>query len=521
MYRADHVQIVVFAGPTDTNEHGPASVRPFKGLSFMRLTIGKPGLRVALFLGLAAQAALQAPGYAQVMSGSGNANMGTGAESGAGPGQIGTGTESGSNNSIPNLDSFRDLNGGQPPRYNPSEAIPYGSGIGSTLPGDGLLIPLDALFTPGESGNNQTASTVSAVHLKYAKSIPIPGERSLALSRVAGAAIFSGQLKIADEALTASADAARLMTPGLVRDQRLISIITALMSLAEANLREGKTDAAVPVEETDPKAPAKVDRSTLIRRAKAEWERAGDLVTLISNPTYLNEMVYRVAENIAYGSQTILLDFPTSEGENTSDKSGLNTSFSGLPDALLVQAAQLAEKATRPVWHDRALVAIASAAAESKQFTRAVNVAGQIPQPEVRSDAYLKIAMTQSRYRDFNGATKSFSLAAKSVASIPLDDPRVILAGVLIDSLVSVGRFDDAIASVGLYPTEPKKWIALGAIAESQGRRGEARAALAWINRDVPAAQRSLLYRRVSNGVVTSIEQNRNKANTSDLGIGR
>ena len=129
--------------------------------------------------------------------------------------------------------------------------------------------------------------------------------------------------------------------------------------------------------------------------------------------------------------------------------------------------------------------------------------------------------MIQSRIKDEEGATKSFSLAAKSVASIPLDDPRAILAGVLIDSLVSVGRFEDAIASVGLYPTEPKKWIALGAIAESQGRRGDARSALAWINRDIPAAQRSFLYRRVSNGVVTAIEQNRNKTNTSDAGLGR
>jgi hypothetical protein len=82
---------------------------------------------------------------------------------------------------------------------------------------------------------------------------------------------------------------------------------------------------------------------------------------------------------------------------------------------------------------------------------------------------------------------------------------------VLIDNLISVGRFDDARVSVGLYPDEPRKLVALGAIAESQGRRGAASSALAWINRDVPSQYRSQLYRRVSNGVVSAIEQNRSR----------
>src|SRR5205807_4976509 len=115
------------------------------------------------------------------------------------------------------------------------------------------------------------------------------------------------------------------------------------------------------------------------------------------------------------------------------------------------------------------------------------------------------------RRGDPKGATSTYKEAALAVASIPLDDPRDVLTGVLIDNLISVGRFEDARASVNLYSSVPLKMIALGAIAESQGRRGAAAEALAWINREVPAQYRSQLYRRVSNGVVSTIEQNRSR----------
>ncbi len=123
----------------------------------------------------------------------------------------------------------------------------------------------------------------------------------------------------------------------------------------------------------------------------------------------------------------------------------------------------------------------------------------------------LKVTETQARRGDPKGATQTYKEAAEAVASIPLDDPRAVLAGVLIDNLVAVGRFEDARASVGLYPDEPRRLVALGAIAESQGRRGAAKSAVAWIERDVPAQYRSQLYRRVSNGVVSAIENSRTR----------
>jgi hypothetical protein len=79
---------------------------------------------------------------------------------------------------------------------------------------------------------------------------------------------------------------------------------------------------------------------------------------------------------------------------------------------------------------------------------------------------------------------------------------------VLIDSLISVGRFDDARASVSLYPDAARKLAALGAIGESQGRRGLADQARAWIVREVNPEYRPQLLRRVVDGVLNSIDLN-------------
>jgi hypothetical protein len=358
-------------------------------------------------------------------------------------------------------------------------------------------------------------SVVTDLQLNYARTIPNAGDRSLALSRIASAATFSNQLELADKAIEDASAAAMEMSPGMIQDQRLISIITALMYLArDAHLRDGRVDVIIPDLRENPAAPAspKPDRVALIRRAESDWLRAAGLAQRIGNPTYRNEMMFRVADSLAYGSQTVVNEFPAVEGQSTGKAaSGLNTSYDGLPDRLLQEAAALSARIDRPVWHDTALVAVATAAAESRQFARALDVARMIPQPEVRTNALLKIAEVQARRGDDTGATSSYKEAALAVASIPLDDPRAVLTGVLIDNLISVGRFEDARASVGLYPDAPRQLVALGAIAESQGRRGAAASALAWINRDIPEEHRSRLYRRVNAGVVSAIESNRSR----------
>ena len=85
------------------------------------------------------------------------------------------------------------------------------------------------------------------------------------------------------------------------------------------------------------------------------------------------------------------------------------------------------------------------------------------------------------------------------------------MTGFLIDSLIASGRFDDARACTVIYPEESERFVALGAIAESQGRRGLADSARRWIETEAPPAYRSALLRRVVTGVLISVETERSK----------
>jgi hypothetical protein len=393
--------------------------------------------------------------------------------------------------------------------------IPFGPGVNTTFPDDASLFPFTQMPS-ALGGNANESSAVQDSQIEHARRIRTAGDRSMALQRVANAAIFSNQLSLAHTALGEAAQAAVEEPARLVHDQRLIAIITTYMNLGEAHLREGKADLSLPDPSGgDAASSPKSDRLLLIRRASAEWQRAAALAGKILNPTNRSEMLYRVIDAMAFGSQTIVNEFPTrasggNQGAGT-DSARSEESFMGPAEGVLRDAATLAMRIERPVWRDRALVQVASAAASSRQFAQGLAVARMIPQPEVRTDALLRIAESQARRDDPQGATRTYREAARAVASIPLSDPRAVLAGVLIDNLISVGRFEDARASITLYPDVPRQVIALGSIAESQGRRGAAESARAWIERDVPAEYQAQLLRRVNNGVLTSIEQNRSR----------
>ncbi len=326
---------------------------------------------------------------------------------------------------------------------------------------------------------------VSEIHLRYARTIANPGDRSLALSRIASAATFNNQLEMADAALTDASNAAMEMPDGLVRDQRLISIVMALLYLGEAHLREGRTDISIP------RLP-RPRRQTLPKVDRVEPDPPDDLATRHpprrgSSPSGSATSTTTARELDVPGRRRPGVRQPVDRqrvlqgGRGRERGSGATATgarrgptrshapFNGLPDQMLQEAAAIAERIDRPVWHDRGLVAVASAAAESRQFARALLVARRIPQPEVRTDALLKIAEIQARRGDPKNATATYREAAEAVASIPLADPRAVLAGVLIDNLIAVGRFVDARASIGLYPDQPPRLLALGSIAESQG----------------------------------------------------
>ena len=92
---------------------------------------------------------------------------------------------------------------------------------------------------PGSSRDRKGPTGVTQDLLKNARLIATPEERSLALQRIANGAIGANQLNLAhktlEEAITATSD----VTIPLVRDQRLIAIVTSLNFLTEALLREG------------------------------------------------------------------------------------------------------------------------------------------------------------------------------------------------------------------------------------------------------------------------------------------
>ncbi|MBV8611090.1 MAG: hypothetical protein JO034_26975 [Singulisphaera sp.] len=494
------------------------------------------GLSVSLALTLVAASRAQAPNSGPPLSsgsgaGTGTGMMGgdtrnttgTGQESGRLGGTTGTGTESGTGPRswpsreplLPEVGPRQPLPGGRMPRTTGS--IPLGPGATTNFPDNPALFPSPTL-PEGEPGESEL-SQVSPDILRDARAITDPGERSLALQRTANVAIFSQQLPLARQALIDAAEAALRVPVPLIHDQRLTAIIISMSNLAEATLREGKVDLSLPeIEGDQPSALPNVDRVKVIGQAEESWNRAADLAWRILNPTYRVEMLYRVVDNAAYGSQVIINEFPHggesihNGGESMHDgQNAEGRAIEAAADRVLANAAATAVRIERPVWRDRALVQITIAASASKQFARGSQVARTIPHPEVRSDALIRLADAQARRGDPQGATQTYADAARSVASIPAEGPRIILTGVLLDDMISVGRFGDAKASVGLYDDRPHQLNALGAIAESQGRRGRADEARAWITREIPPQEQSILYRRVNAGIISAIENSRSK----------
>ena len=427
----------------------------------------------------------------------------------------------------------------------------FGPGVDVHFPNDPYLIPFMVMEEPLGPGDKKVSNRITDDLLKNARLITTPDERSLALQRIANGAIGAGQLTLAhqilEEAITATSD----VTIPLVRDQRLIAIVISLNFLSEAQLREANQYLTMPPPAADENArpealPKRRDSEVLIRMARLEWQRGVYLASNIDNPTYRNEMLYKVAESVASGSATIANEFlrdlgadlPTerpSPGERPEPgkvpmvddatknrgKQDRTETYKKLADAILIDSFDVAKKIDRLIWKYRAMVRIALLAADSRQFARGVELARGIANGESRAEAMLILAEAQCRQPadQNNVATAAYQAAAEAVASVHQDGLRGVLAGFLVDSLISTGRFDDARACVVVYPSLPEKLVALGAIAEQQGRRGGAEAARRWIASDIPEQYRPTLYRQVASGVLWTIEQNRSKEIPGDAPI--
>jgi hypothetical protein len=502
-------------------------------------------LALCLTLGLLGEAHAQMTSGPGLTSGSG-AGTGSGASSGIQRNR--SGSLSGVGPGPAGGDSLR--GSVQPPGTRARRPLTsFGPGVDVTYPNDPYLLPFMELEQPGATFDRKAPTRITNELLKSARLITSPEERSLALQRLASGAIASRQLFMAHQLLEEATTATSEVTIPLVRDQRLIAIVTSMSALTDAMLLQGRQilneSASLEGEgRAEPLPKGATDPNVLIRTSRLEWQRAVYLAELIGNPTYRNEMMYKVAESMASGSASIANEYVRAapnpalspspgvappaapapkradprpaDGQPRSDvpakpKSVEVEAFRKTADAILIDSFGVAKKIDRLIWKYRAMVRIALLAADSEQYSRGFDLARGIQNGESRAEAMLLLAEAQTRDNQNEGATASYEEAAKAVATVQQDGLRGVLAGFVVDSLNASGRFEDARKCTVLYPNQAQRMVALGAIAESQGRRGAAESARRWIAAEVPEHLRPILYRRVTTGVLAAIEQNRSK----------
>jgi ribosomal protein S13 len=404
-----------------------------------------------------------------------------------------------------------------PPRQIPSGgSIPLGPGVNVRFPDDPGLAPLlgseDRL---GPAGSNR-AALVSPDLIDNVRMITVTYDRSRALQELAREAILSNQLLLAHRTLLQASTAALEERNALRHDQLIIEIITTTGQLTETLIREGRTQLTMlePQEGRPEPLPQRLNPKLSIRLARLEWQRARVLARAIINPTYRSEYLARVAEGLGRDSSRVVLEYvrrsdidsaPQAETLTEAEIKEVETSA----DDYLVEAEQVCQEIDRPIWKNTALERTAINAGESQQYPRAFSIARSIQNAEARSQALILVAESQCRHRQAVEATKTYAEVAEAVARVDLDGLRGVLTGYLVDSLISTGRFEDARACVVLYPMESERFVAMGAVAESEARRGSAERARQWIASDAPPAWRPALYRRVNSGVLAKIGNSR------------
>jgi hypothetical protein len=511
--------------------------------------IGKPAILAScLLLGIFTAAQAQMTGGAGLSSGSG-AGTGSGASTGV------LRNRSGSLSGVGPGYSTGDMLRGQPlqPLGRSRRRAPltsFGPGVDVSFPNDPYLLPFMELEQPGVVTDVKAPTKVPNDLLKSARTITSPEERSLALQRIANGAIASRQLFLAHQTLEEAITAASDVTIPLVRDQRLMKLVESMTMLTDAMLLQGRQilneSAGLEADlRLEPLPKGANDPAVLIRTSRLEWKRALYLAQIIGNPTYRNEMIYKVAESMASGSASIANEFvnatlpdparttpplpapaaaprpatpkPADPGaapradDPAKPKAPDAASLRKTADEILIESFDAAKKIDRLIWRYRAMVRIALLAADSQQYARGFELARGIENGESRTEAMLLLAEAQARDDQNEGATASYDEAARAVATVQQPGLRGVLAGFVVDSLIASGRFQDARKCSVLYPDQAQQLVALGAIAESQGRRGVADSARKWIAAEIPEEFRATLYRRVATGVLTAIEQNRGK----------
>lgn len=335
-----------------------------------------------------------------------------------------------------------------------------------------------------------------------------PADRALALIRAARYKTLVRDPLTAIRALEGAGKAALEVADPLTRDLRLIGTSNGYLQLADEMIDGALADTSLSGLLDGPEPSLEAERVEPIRRVLAAYDNAARLAAQIERPTYNAEELYKIVERSA---QTALkLGAYLYVGSGPADGTAeVVSELESLADQLLMRGVDHAALIERPAWRDRALLSVAAAAAASKQFDRAFEVAALIPYPEVRSEAFLRVAESAARRGTPADATRAYGSAARTIASVPIDDLRASLTNVLVNSLITSGRFVDARRAIVLYPDERRQLVALGAVAESMGARGLSDQAREWIDREVVPTHHDRLLRQVNDGVLSNLKRAR------------
>ena len=344
----------------------------------------KRSLRAVPAIGLGIMLALPGLALAQgppVSSGSGS-GTGTGMSSSS-LGATGTGTES--STGLGTTGTGR-------------ESLPGNFGNGAR-PGFGragdLTRPIDRDYKTDDAGANSLSgmSHVDPQLLNDARANTDPGERSLALVRIAQTAIFSKQLEDAHQALLEAGPAALAEPQPLIREQRTIAVIDTLLSLAEERMApvsepisasddplaaiSSSSDANKgsnnPGSEVDPRKPIAAlpdhSRRDQLQAALPEWETSIELARQVVDMTARTEAFFRIVESEAFSSQRVITDPIRSNAfRSRPDPTTMAPDVRSFSDDLLAKSARHASLIERPIWRNYAIYSIVSNAAASGQF---------------------------------------------------------------------------------------------------------------------------------------------------------
>jgi hypothetical protein len=333
-----------------------------------------------------------------------------------------------------------------------------------------------------------------------------PAERAWTLNLTARELLLSN-FDLAEKAVREGGTAALQIPPGTLRDVRLSALVNTCLDLTERILVQASSRAVATFDAGEPLPQAKT-RVELLEQAASIWRHAASLARSMRNPNYQSESLWRIASEAAKAAGSILSKFGAASSASESPDTIDPARARDWAARALEAAERTANECPLVVWRDFTLATICYKAGAAGLFQQGLAIARRIQNPGYRATAmvYLADAMAD---RDQPELVQAYQTAAEAVATIKERDPRIAYASIVIDSMISSGRFEDARRASVLMPDDRSKQKALAAVARSMGRRGLHNEAFAWIDAEVAPENKAFLRRSVNEGLLINVEEQR------------